>query len=200
LPAESAGTRISGGTRSGSEAGGVKLPSLEVLAPNHVALTSQPQPTLFWYQSAAAKVGFQITLIEPQQAKPALKLDVDNAGNGGIRALSLARQNVTLKPNVTYRWSIALVPDKENRSKDVIASGVIKRIEPPAGLEGKLTSAGEAPAERAGIYAEAGLWYDALQAISTAIAAEPQNADLHQRRASLLKQVGLDAAASADHR
>ena len=199
LPEGTAGTRISGGTRGGTDASGAKLPSLEVLAPNHVALTSQAQPTLFWYQSAPAKVGFQITLTEPQQAKPMLKLDVDNAESAGIRALSLARQNVTLKPNVTYRWSIALIPDKTNRSKDVIASGVIKRVDAPASLEEKLTSAGAAPAERAGIYAEAGLWYDALQAISTAIAAEPQNVDLHQRRAALLKQVGLDAAAGSDH-
>jgi hypothetical protein len=198
MATEKIGERISGGTRGGTDAAGGKLPSIEVLTPDHVALTSQPQPTLFWFQSVPSKVGFQITLTEPEKAKPLVKVDLAVAENAGIRALSLARQNVTLQPGVTYRWNIALVVDKANRSKDVIAGGKIKRVAPPAGLEAKL--AGATPAERANLYAEAGLWYDALQAISTAIASDPKSAELHQRRAALLKEVGLNEPATADRR
>ncbi|HEV7406785.1 MAG TPA: DUF928 domain-containing protein [Chthoniobacteraceae bacterium] len=198
LAAEKIGERISGGTRGGTDAAGGKLPSIDVLTPDHVALTSQAQPTLFWYQSAPSKAGFEITLTEPDKAKPLVKVDLATAENAGIRALSLARQKVELQPGVTYRWNIALVVDKANRSKDVIAGGKIKRVAAPAGLEAKL--AGAPPAERANLYAEAGLWYDALQAISTAIAADPGSAELHQRRAALLKEVGLGEPAAADQR
>jgi hypothetical protein len=52
--------------------------------------------------------------------------------------------------------------------------------------------------ERAAIYAEAGFWYDALQSISLAIAAEPKNAGLHKMRAALLEQGKLKEAAAAE--
>lgn len=48
------------------------------------------------------------------------------------------------------------------------------------------------------IYADAGLWYDALGAISDAIGAHPDDASLREQRASLLKQVGLVQAAALD--
>lgn len=189
------GEHMRGGTRGSIGAKGEKLPALEVLAPDHLALTSQSQPVLFWYQSSPAKLAFELTVTEPEKAKPLLKVDSDTAERAGIRAFSLGRQNVTLTPGITYRWSIALVPDQSNRSKDIIANGLIKRVAPPEGLERKL--AGATAAEQAAFYAEAGLWYDALQAISTAIGAEPKSGVLRQRRASLLKQVGLNEAAAA---
>jgi hypothetical protein len=184
--------RQSGGTRGAGD----KLPSLSVLAPDHIALTTQAQPALFWFQSQPAKAAFQLTLTEPKKAKPLLNVNLDKAEVAGIRAISLSRQGVTLEPGVTYEWHIALIPDPENRSKDVFAGGGIKRIAAPAGLEEKLAKA--APAERAAIYAEAGIWYDALQSISMAIASDPKNDSLHALRVSLLKQAGLAEAAAAE--
>ena len=43
----------------------------------------------------------------------------------------------------------------------------------------------------AGIYAEAGLWYDALAAVSEMIERAPDNRELRRQRAALLAQVGL---------
>jgi hypothetical protein len=185
------GERISGGTRGANES----LPRLDVLAPNHVALTSSAQPTLFWYQSAPAKVAFELTLTEQDEAKPLVKLTIEAAEAAGIRALSLARQNVKLKPGVVYRWSVALIPDMSNRSKDLIASAAIKLAPLPPARSKEIEAA--APAERTSLYAEAGYWYDALQSAAVAIAAAPADFTLHERRAALLKQAGLEAAAAA---
>jgi len=197
LPTGSIGhiaNRQSGGTRGSGD----KLPTLAVLAPDHIALTTQAQPALFWFQSAPAKAAFQLTLTEPKKPKPLLNVNLDKAEVAGIRAISLSRQGVTLEPGITYEWHIALIPDPANRSKDVMAGGGIKRIPSPAGLDEKLAKA--PPAERAVIYAEAGIWYDALQSISTAIAANPKDESLHALRASLLKQAGLSEAAAAEHK
>ncbi len=43
-----------------------------------------------------------------------------------------------------------------------------------------------------------GIWYDALEAISNAIDAHPEDASLREERASLLNQVGLPQAAALD--
>jgi predicted Zn-dependent protease len=78
----------------------------------------------------------------------------------------------------------------------VIAKGVIKRVSSPGDLDKKVESVTDT--EKAAIYAEAGIWYDALEAISNAVDAHPEDASLREQRASLLKQVGLPEAAAID--
>ena len=55
-----------------------------------------------------------------------------------IHAIRLTKFNIKLKPNVLYRWSVAVVVDPENRSQDIIANGVIKRIDPSSALATQL--------------------------------------------------------------
>ena len=189
------GTRIDGD--GGSRGKGEKLPSLYVLAPNHTALTTREQPSLFWYQTAAANTHFELTLTEPKNPKPLLKVATDKA-DGGIHRVSLAKHNVTLKPGVSYKWTIAWVPDPANRSQDVIASGAIQRIEPDAKLTAALADA--KGLEKAAVYAQHGIWYEALETVSNEIDAAPKNKDLHAQRAALLDQAGLKDAAASERR
>lgn len=195
-PKTAGGSRMDGD--GGSRGSGEKLPSIYVLAPEHLALTTQAQPSLFWFQTLPAKAEFELTLTEPKKPKPLLNVGGGTADKAGIRSLSLARHGVTLAPGVTYQWSVALITDPKNRSKDVIASGSIKRVEEPAELREKTAAA--SAEDRAAIYAQGGFWYDALQSISGAIAANPKNAGLHQLRASLLEQARLPQAAAADRK
>ena len=97
------------------------------------------------------------------------------------------------------------MPDPRNRSKDLVASGYVKRVEAPADLTAQIEKA-TAPADRAAIYAQAGFWYDALQSISIAIgeAAKAKDtnsvSELKKLRASLLDQGELKQAAAADRK
>ena len=184
--------RETGGTRGADD----KLPAIYVLAPNHVALTTQAQPVLFWYQGQASKAAFKLSLVEPKKPEPLVSATMEKAEKKGINALKLSDWKVTLKPGVEYRWNVSLIPNPDHPSDAKYDSGVIKRIEPPKGLEDQL--ANTSLAERAVIYAQAGLWYDALESISTAIAAEPNDASLHKLRAMLLKQGGLPEVAGAE--
>src|SRR5688572_31393468 len=52
---------------------------------------------------------------------------------------------------------------------------------------------------RSGVYAEAGIWYDALAVLSDQIDAQPENKGLRETRSDLLRQVGLKAARSEEH-
>jgi hypothetical protein len=197
-----AGPRVDGdgGSRGDKE----KLPSIYVLAPKQIALTTQAQPALFWYQTEASAAGFELTVTEPKKAEPLLSLKGEDKQAGGTHSVSLAKHKVTLAPNVSYQWSVALVPDAKNRSKDLVASGYVKRVEAPADLAAKIDNA--SAADRAAIYAQAGYWYDALQSISIAIGEATKNkdaaavADLRKLRASLLDQGDLKQAAAADRK
>ena len=135
-------------------------------------------------------------MVEPKKAKPVLALTSGTANKVGIHRIKLVNHKIELQPDVLYEWTVAIVPDAENRSKDVIAKGVIKRVSSPSGLAEKVENVSDT--EKAAIYAEAGIWYDALEAISNAVDAHPDDASLREQRASLLKQVGLPQAAALD--
>src|SRR5215472_2261206 len=164
--------RVSGGARS--EAIDTVLIAL---VPNHVALTTQAQPSLFWFQSKPAKAKFELTVVEPKKPKPLVSLTSPQADKAGIHRIKLAKYKVELQPDVPYEWSVAIVPDAENRSRDVIAKGVIKRINPPGDLAAHVETADDV--QRAAAYAQAGIWYDAFESISNAIEAHPDDASLH---------------------
>ena len=59
-----------------------------------------------------------------------------------------------------YQWSVALILDPNERSKDIVASGFIDRVESSSELTTRLAKAGQD--ESAAVYADEGLWYDAL--------------------------------------
>jgi hypothetical protein len=191
-----AGTRKDG--NGGSRGGGPKQPSLYVLAPNHTALTTRAQPSLFWYQSGPASTRFELTVVEPRKPKPLLKVEADKADQPGIHRVQLARYNITLTTGVTYRWTVSLVPDPANRSQDIIAWGTIERTEPDAQLTA--ASAGAQGLDKAALYAGKGFWYDALEAVTDEINASPKNREIRLQRAALLEQADLKEAAASERK
>jgi hypothetical protein len=184
--------RVTGGSRGT----GPETVALDVLAPDEVGITTQEQPSLFWFQSKPANARFELTLLQDNKVKPIVDVQVDRATKAGVQRLKLADQNVKLTPGVEYQWVVALITDPDNRSKDLVASGVIKRTEPSGELKEKLGKADSASLP--GIYAEAGIWYDALGALSDQIDAHPDDQTLRLSRADLLRQVGLKTAADAE--
>ena len=184
--------RVTGGSRGSGDS----TITLDVLAPDETGLTTQEEPSLLWYQSKPAPAKFELTLLEENKPKPLLQVKANGNGQAGIQRIKLSDHNVKIAPGVEYQWVVALVTDPDNRSSDLVASGVIKRVEASADLKGKV--AGATPATLPGVYAEAGIWYDALSVLTDQIEAEPGNKALRDTRADLLRQVGLKAAAEAD--
>ncbi len=166
---------------------------MTVLTPDSTALTTQEQPSLFWYQSQPADVPFELTLLADNTVQPLLLVRLPNAQAAGIQRLNLAEHNVRLVPGVEYEWVVALVVDPENRSKDVIASGWIKRVEPSPALQSRLEKA--TAEDLPSVYADEGVWLDTFTALSALIEARPKDKALLEGRAALLEQVGLTNAA-----
>lgn len=185
--------RVGGSSRGTHET----LPLVSVLAPDHVGLTIQPQPVLYWFISKPTRVRLEITLIDTSGVKPLLELPLAEVSGPAIHAIDLAHHGVTLQPGIEYQWSVALVPDASERSGDVISAGAIQRVEPPAVLRDRLSGApvlALPPADLAGT----GLWYDALHALSLQISRQPGNNALRAQRAALAEQIGLPQIAAFD--
>lgn len=183
------GGRVGGGTRGTGS--GREVFVLSVLAPDHTGLTMQEQPSLYWFISSVASSPVELTVMDPRATQPVLEVRIPSPVQRGVHRIRLADHSVRLTPGVAYRWYVAMVPDPDRRSKDILAGGTIERVETPAELSAKLARASKT--EVPFLYAEAGLFYDALTAISELIETTPEDAGLQKQRATLLAQVGLPA-------
>jgi hypothetical protein len=162
---------------------------LQALVPDHAGLTTHAQPTLYWYASTPVMVRFEITLINEDGTGPLLELEAGSKKVAGIQQLNLGDHNISLQPGVAYQWSVALAADEGSRSPGVIAGGVIERMEPGEGLTSRIENTHGT--DLVSVYAIEGIWYDALQTISSMIDKSPEDQGLVAIRASLLNQVGL---------
>jgi hypothetical protein len=192
LRGTTAGGRIGGGSRGTGE----KSITLSVLAPEHPGLTVNPQPRLYWYLSDTVDVAIEVTVVNKHGVDPLLEVALAPPLEGGIHSLDLAQHGVRLEPGVRYEWFVALVVDEKQRSSDIVAGGEIELVGLAAGLPRKVADAGEAGG--AGVYAGAGIWYDAIDSASLRVAQSPADALARAQRAALLDQVGLQHVAAFD--
>jgi hypothetical protein len=177
--------RLAGGTRGGEE----QMPFVCVLSPDHVGQTVQAQPLLYWFISKMTTYPIEFTISRTWGTQPLLETRLDLPVQPGVQAIHLADYDIRLQPGEQYKWYVALVPDRNHRSKDVVTGGVIERSQLSQALRARLKRANKQ--EAVFIYAEAGIWYDALSAVSVLIETAPDNALFRKQRASLLEQVGL---------
>jgi hypothetical protein len=159
-----------------------------VLAPPHVGQTISAAPALFWYVGSLPDADERIsfTVMADAEVKPLLEVTLDSLERPGIQRVRISDCGAQLQLGVEYEWSIALVVDPDQRSKDLIASGFIQRVPEPADLK----SRGSTPQS----YAELGLWYDALASFFDAIEQRPDDRQLIEARNALLRQANLEDA------
>ena len=171
------------------------VPVISVLAPDHVGLTLLEQPILFWYAPTKQNLSYEFTLIADSADAPAVEAKLPTPAQPGIQQIRLSDYKAKLLPGERYQWSVALIMDPEEPSANIVARGAIERVDRDK-LERPLSNdVGKADAPR--LYAEAGVWYDALMAFSDLIQADPANEGLRQQRASILEQGGLGEVAAS---
>jgi hypothetical protein len=186
--------RIGGGRRGIAQ----EQPEVLALVPDHVGLTVNPQPVLYWYLSGDARgsARFELTLIDEDSVDPLIDAGLAGPVEPGLQRIDLAAYGIELAPDREYQWFVSLSPDAEQRSKDLVSSGWIQRVAKPADLAARLAGA-DADGARAA-YGEAGLWYDVLDASARLAAQHPEDPRYRRQLAQLLEQAGLPAAAAGD--
>ncbi len=181
------GGRIGGSTRGTDD----DVPMVSVLAPDHTGLTATEQPVLYWYISNPIETySLSVSLLNDMDDDPTLQVNFDGGIEPGLHALNLADHNVRLSPDVEYEWSVSLMVDPENRSKDVFSRGLIMYVDPSS------TTQAAAQSEGASSLASQGLWYDALDAVSNLVDSNPGQSMYRNQRASLLEQIDLAEVAA----
>lgn len=184
--------RISGATRGAPLVG---LPHLDVLAPDHVGETLQEQPNFYWSTSRAIDGKIELAISEVPSGRVLYKTTAAGPGAAGIYAFSLAGTNARLEPGAEYRWSVTTIVQGAEEAHTIAVSGLVKRV--PRSRVNLATFPSD-PNAAAIAYARAGLWYDAVDALSKGLLQMPADARLHRSRAALLRQVGLPDVADFD--
>ncbi|MCB1878362.1 MAG: DUF928 domain-containing protein [Chromatiales bacterium] len=175
--------RVSGGSRGISQTG-----VLDLVAPDHLSLSASDQPHLYWYLSDDLPYPVILAIIDPNAVDPVFEGTIAESAERGIQGVDLSELNVKLRPGVDYQWSVSVVEDASQRSKDRFASAQI-RYQPHAGkISGNAL-------QRSRAWAADGYWYDAVAAVS-----DKPDAAQRVQRAALAEQVGLDQIAAFDRR
>lgn len=195
-------TRVGGGSRGSRGSRGVEdsTPVLSVLAPDHTGHTIYSQPTLYWSTSKLVDKPIKLTMAYTDFTlgmEPVIETEIKIPQDTGMQAIDLAKINWKTKdkgliPEMEYQWSISIIMDEQQSSNDIVASGTIERVSQALADKVADKIAKETDEKKqVAIYAENGMWYDAINQLSKLIAQYPNDQKLQSQKVNLLQQVGL---------
>jgi len=165
--------------------------SLTALVPkNKIARTVSDYPTFFFYlpQTEAELAEF---ILEDESGNQIYQQDLTIKNLSGVIGLSIpANTNVPpLEVGKNYTWKFTVVCDADDRSSDQLETGVVRRVELSPDILSQLEKAD--PREKTFIYAQNGIWQDALSNLAAARRANPNEAVFQTDWESLLDSVTL---------
>jgi hypothetical protein len=168
---------------------------LSVLSPDHIGLTMFEQPALFWFIAQQTSQPVDVMIMDEGNTHILLDVRMLPPIRPGIHKVDLKDYGIRLQLNTTYQWRITLQGNTPEARFPT--SGWIMRISPPANVSSiahfpSITSIPPRP------LIEAGLWYDAIWALSERIQSDPIDMTALQQRADLFEQVGLLPPAQQD--
>jgi hypothetical protein len=150
--------RSDAGTTRGCTGG--MLPLTVLASRNYVGKTTSQQPTFIWFvPSDSGSKSMQFALYEQVlngRPKAIQKLSLQS-----VPGIMKVMPQLTLQPGKDYFWQVVIQCDPDNPSGDLVSEGNIEMVTLPSVVQIQLNRA-KTPAERANLYAEAGIWYDAF--------------------------------------
>ena len=132
---------------------------LTALVPfSHVGETISGHPTFTWFVPDRTSHPLQFRLFS-STGQPLYKTEMQS--QPGIMQFSLPPNLPQLSIGQSYQWQVVLVCDPNASSMNVVAMAEIQVVQPAESLQAQLAAA-QTPQQRIDLYAEAGLWYDAI--------------------------------------
>lgn len=183
-----------GGTRGGKceQDREISGPSLTAVMPrltsaSDFGLTVEANPQFFVYvpETAARMAEFAL---KDESDNDVYRKNMAISGEAGIVSASLP-QEVALEVGKNYHWYFSIICNPENRREDIFADGWTRRIELSSALANELKEA--APRDRANLYAEAGIWHEALTTLAQLRREAPNNSEQAADWKKFLESAGL---------
>lgn len=177
--------RIGGGTRGDDDAFLVAA----LVPEDHIGRTTQEAPVLYWYRSPTAKGRIEFVLNDETSGTTRVRETLSPPAGERFPSVDTGAFGARLETDRLYSWFVTVVVDPADPSLDMLSGGYIRRIATPPELAKSLNDA--STADRAALYARAGVWYDALALLMERIREHPGDAELVAQREWMLKAAGL---------
>ena len=165
--------------------------SLTALVPqNKIGRTVSDYPTFFFYLPQTEAELAEL-ILEDESGNLIYQQDLTIKNLSGVIGVNIPA-NTNLPPlevGKNYTRKFTVVCDPEDRSSDQLETGIVRRVELSADILPQLDVAD--PRQKAVIYAENGIWQDALGTLAAARRANPNDTDLAADWESLLDSVTL---------
>ncbi|MBD2153697.1 DUF928 domain-containing protein [Leptolyngbya sp. FACHB-16] len=138
------------------------LPLLTLAPQSHVGQSSSQRPTLLWYVPDEQSYPVEVNIYQDDSGQVGQLINSQvMRSSQGIMTSSLSTDHPGLTPGERYIWEVVVRCNPNMPSNSAIARAPIDIVELPANLATQLANA-STPSERITIYAQQGLWYDAL--------------------------------------
>jgi len=100
-----------------------------VLCTGCTGLTTSARPKLAWYLNKPLTLPVKVILTDPNKHQTMHLWQSTGTVAAGIHVLDMSRGNTELQPGVEYKWTVRIVNDASDPSKDMYSSGTIRRID-----------------------------------------------------------------------
>lgn len=159
-----------------------------IVPKSNIGLTTQANPVLFFYVPPSSQSELELVVQDEKEKQKFVKQHYKQSGNGGVVAIPINK--TSLEVGKQYRWSFSVICNARERSKDLFVQGGIKRISPNPQLATKLKSA--TLNSRVNLYAQAGIWQDALTTLAQLRSERPNDPQLKADWNELLTAEGVN--------
>jgi hypothetical protein len=182
--------QVGGGTRDGHCS--VKGQSLTALIPNDsVGMTTKDLPELFFYLPKTSKSQQVEFVLRDYRDRLVYENTTSIEQNGIVKVNVPASQQLqSLETNRDYHWYLSMICDPQDRSKDMVVEGWIKRVAIAPNISQQLEQLD--PLERVNLYQIANIWYDALSILVNLKSSNLNNGQVPEKWQELLGSVGLE--------
>ncbi|MDZ8183563.1 MAG: DUF928 domain-containing protein [Nostoc sp. ChiSLP02] len=183
-----------GSTRGGSCLARKKF-IIPLMPQNKLGLTVSERPTFFWYIPESSVKTAKFLLFADNDETLLYEKSFTLPDKPGIASFTLPKNVPGLTVDKTYHWYMTIVCNSQDSSNNPIVDGWVERIKPGLALSEALAKADlrQLPS----IYAEAGIWHEALTSLVQLRQTEPNNLKARLGWREFFKSVGLDAIASS---
>ncbi|MEH1936618.1 MAG: DUF928 domain-containing protein [Nostoc sp.] len=202
-PGPPPGGRVRGGAKRGPGCELTKL-DLTALVPftqeansviNVWGQTTEERPSWFFYVPYTKDYPYAVEFVlQDQDSNEIYQKAIALPDKPGVIRVSLPSTAPALAVDKQYHWFFTINCDKEENSPPTFVQGVIQRVElNPATVKELQTTE---PLKRYAIYAQNGIWYEALTILAQLRQKNPQDAALQAEWRNLLSSIRLDDIAA----
>lgn len=189
------GNLTGGAARGNCNADGTEKIDVVALMPKtNIALTVAQKPTFFFRVSKTSVQEAKFNLLNEKGDTIIYDQTFPLTNTGDVMSFTLPDDAPALEIGKEYQWELVVNCDPDDPSGNPRVRTAIKRVEPSAILVNKLAQS--QLNERPDVYAQEGIWIDALSTLAQLRVANPNDLELQEEWTSLLDSVGLKEIAT----